>query len=235
MDIPFVNDIDAIGKWEYFDVIQKRTEFSNVPKNKFNDRGFKEIYFFPNGEPYWVFEGWTKGMLLTHEGGNAPIISNKYSIEKIDDKKYMFLEVNADTPYINVLKKTSDKEYTINEIGLRDNIDLPFVYDENILGLWKSICYVSNINDFNPNNTSSDLWLKSVCFKNDGTTIRIYDDKKWFDFWTKDVLIDKKKITASAYEIKLIENKQYLFMEWKMGNYVYAGMEPEYYVFERIK
>lgn len=29
--------------------------------------------------------------------------------------------------------------------------------------------------------------------------------------------------------------KEYLFMEWKMGNYIYGGMEPEHYVFKREK
>ena len=27
--------------------------------------------------------------------------------------------------------------------------------------------------------------------------------------------------------------KEYLFMEWKMGNYIYGGMEPDHYVFMR--
>jgi len=151
----------------------------------------------------------------------------------------MFLEVNdnsssGDKPYINILKKISNKKYSLSEIGIHDNIDLPFVMDENIIGLWKSVDAVQNIKDFIVNKPKiTTLWLKSVCFNEDRTAVRAYDNIKWYDFWTKGVLIDKVRATTSAYDLKLINNKEYMFLEWKMGNYIYGGAKPEYYVFER--
>ncbi len=239
-DLPFENDDDVIGKWQYYDVVQLEEEFDlNNVKTKISNRGFKEIYFLPNGQKYWVFEGWTKGFLFTHYGGNEPINCNKYTIKKINNEMYMFLQVNDNIlndyqTYINVLKKVSNKKYKLSEIGIHDNIDLPFIIDENILGLWKCVDFIENINEFTINKQkSTTLWLKSVCFNNDGTVVRVYDNEQWNDFWTEGVLIDKIKVTTSAYEIKLVDNKEYLFLEWKMGNYIYGGAKPIYYVFER--
>lgn len=235
--ILFTPDEDVIGKWEYFDVIDSEKQFNaNSTKTDLDNKGFKEIYFLPNGEKYWIFDGWTKGCLFTHSGGDEPIIGNPYSIKKINGDMYMFLKVQADEkPYINILKKTSHKKYVVTEIGTRDNIDLPFLMDENVLGLWKSIDFVQDMNDFAPNTSKSQvLLLKTICFNNDGIAIREYENETWHGSWTKGKFIDPQKITASSYEIKLIDNKEYLFVEWKMGNYVYGGAKPNYYVFERF-
>ena len=236
---PFVNDQNVVGKWEYCDIIRLEEDFDvNDQKHKNGDKGFKEIYFLPNGQKYWVFEGWTKGFLFTHEGGDAPIIPHKYNIKEISGDMYLFLEMNDgsinEQPYVNVLKKVSNKEYDLSEIGVHDKIDLPFVIDKNVIGTWNSITFVPAIDHFDPDGPkSSFLWLKSVCFHEDGTAVRIYGNETWNDFWTSGVLIDKSKVTASAYVIKIIENKEFLFLEWKMGNYVYGRLKPEYYVFER--
>lgn len=230
--ISFINDKNVIGKWESFDVVQSEEQLDiNNPNKKSGD--FHEIYFLPNGQKYWIFEGWTKGLLFIHYGGNDPVVTYEYKIININDSKYMFIKTK-DSSNINVLFKTSDKIFDIDDIGVRDNIDLPFVMDENILGLWNAVDYVSRIDDFSPfKQETPELWLKSVMFKSDGSAVRAYGDENWNDFWTKGFLIDKKKNVASAYKIMHIENRDYLFMEWKMGNYVFRGFAPKFYVFTR--
>ena len=82
-NMPFINDDDVIGKWEYYDLIQSEEHFDfNKPKSKIKNKGFKEIYFLHNGQKYWIFEGWTKGFLFTHYGGYEPVNCNKYTIKK---------------------------------------------------------------------------------------------------------------------------------------------------------
>ena len=39
--------------------------------------------------------------------------------------------------------------------------------------------------------------------------------------------------TLCKYEIRKIDDKNYLFVEWKNGDYVYAGQINGYYVFEK--
>jgi hypothetical protein len=224
---------DLIGSDEQYDFSKSRSKIRN--------KGFREIYFLPNGQRYWIFEGWTKNLLFTHSGGDEPVICNRYTIEKVNGDMYMFLKVDGDgsignETYINVLKKVSGKKYALSEIGVRDNIDLPFVMDERIIGIWKTIDVVQNINDFVADEPKmSVFWLKSICFNENGTAVRGYCDVKWYDFWTQGLLISKEMITSAAYEIKIINNEEYLFVEWKMGNYVYGGAVPEHHVFKRIE
>lgn len=236
-NLPFINDNNILGKWSFLNIIQSEEDFDeNKPTAEFNGKGFKEIYFLPDGEKYWIFEGWTKGQLFIHYGGDEPVVSNSYEIKRTDNGLFMLLKVNADSePYIQVLRKTSDKRFALSEIGVRDNIDLPFVMDERVVGLWESVDFVENICDFNPTEVNEDtLWLKSVRFKPDGTAVREYTDETWEDSWTKGKLIDKTKVTAASYEIRDMGSKDYLFLEWKMGNYVYGGAQPDYYVFVRV-
>lgn len=94
------------------------------------------------------------------------------------------------------MKKTSNKHYQLNEIGQRDDID-----------------------SFSPNCICNELWLKQITFHANGIAHRVYNDEVWEDKWTKGFLLDCKKSTASAYILKTINKKQYLFIEWKMGNY----------------
>ena len=225
----FTNDERVLGKWEAFDVVQSETQL----KTKTGKGAFKEIYFLSNGGKYWIFEGWTKGILFTHFGGNEPIIKHEYELKNINDQLFMFLKTENNKD-INVLVKTSNKIYELFEIGRRDNIALPFVFDEKIIGKWSSVAWVHNISDFTGNKTEkSGLWLKSIQFSSDGTSIREYDSEEWRDTWTEGFLIDKEKSTTSAYIIKNINGSEYLFLEWKMGNYVYGGAAHDYYVFER--
>lgn len=40
--------------------------------------------------------------------------------------------------------------------------------------------------------------------------------------------------TKSKYQIETINEVEYLFMEWKSGDYTYGGKVPSYYVFKKI-
>ena len=124
--MPFINDEKAIGKWEYYDIINKQENSSLSLENK----GFKEIYFLPDGEKYWIFEGWTKGKLLVHYGGDEPILCYDYNIKDFAGISYMYIEIKeGGDNYIEVLKKVSDKHFKLSEIGHRENINIDFILD----------------------------------------------------------------------------------------------------------
>lgn len=232
----FENDKDAVGKWTFFDVLDSMDEFdSTIQPSKNIPWGYKEVHFMPNGQGYWIFEGWTKGKLLVCHGGDDPILAFDYIIQKVDQNLFMFIEVTEEiNPYIIVLKKHDSKEYKISDFKKIENINIPFAPDEKIVGNWKTVGYVEKIKAFNPKqNYQNDLWLKSATFKPDGTVLRKYYDCEWLDKWSKGVLLDQKKSIVSKYVFKEIDGKEYMFLEWKMGNYVYGGMPPEYYVFEK--
>ena len=71
-------------------------------------------------------------------------------------------------------------------------------------------------------------------FRPHGVLIQQYwYEEPCHDRWTKGTLLLQKRHTAPSYELRDVEGKEYLFMEWKMGNYVFGGKEPSYYVLER--
>lgn len=225
----FVNDENVIGKWEMVGWIDNPAHNSLDNLIKESD-GYNEIYFLPEGEPYWIFEGWTKGYLLIHYGGDEPINTYKYEISIIDGKEYLFFHIEDRT---EVFVKKDNKIYDKETLGRHDNIDYPFVDDEKVRGKWNSIGYVENAEDFVPNSDGIEYYLKSLEFKNNGILIQKYMDEVWKEKWTKGLVICLHRTTASPYFIQTIDGVEYLFMEWRMGNYIYGGCEPTYYVFRR--
>jgi hypothetical protein len=125
--------------------------------------------------------------------------------------------------------KLADKEFTV-QVGHTDNIDLPFVNDPEVIGEWKSVDFVAEISDFNPDKHSwaeDKLFLKSLTFLDDGKM-----DPQWLA-WTKGVVMHHGDKTASRYEIKQLNGKSYLFFEWKSGDVTISGMKPHYYVLSK--
>ena len=50
--------------------------------------------------------------------------------------------------------------------------------------------------------------------------------------WTKGLILDDKAMTASEYRIQTINGIDYLFLEWKSGDYTYGGI-VNMYIFSR--
>lgn len=192
----------------------------------------KKYIFWKTGKNIGFLKAGQKASYWYITAENEPVLCYKYTIREEENNDFLFVE-SSDKQQIYVLKKTSDKHFHINEIGQRDNINLPFIADDRVLGRWKSICFVNNADDFDPNNSDNELWLKETNFYPNGRVVRIYSDESWEDKWTKGFVLDCKKSTASQYTFKSIDNIEYLFVEWKMGNYVYGGAKPGYYVFTR--
>ena len=107
-----------------------------------------------------------------------------------------------------------------------DNIKYPFVDDPNVIGKWVSVDFVRNPEDFIPGQQRwrwGSLYLKEIQFFKGGTT-------NWAWQWTKGLLLHSGDHTASHYTIKTIDGKQYMFFEWKSGDYVILHRKPAWYV-----
>jgi hypothetical protein len=111
-------------------------------------------------------------------------------------------------------------------VGTKDNIDLPFVNDPQVLGEWESIDFVPDIAAFEPAQPlwKEKLYLKGLTFLENGKT-----PQPWFT-WTKGFVLHHGDQTASRYEVREVKGGQYLFFEWKSGDVTIAGMKPHYYV-----
>ena len=142
----FVNDDRVIGKWENIGWTSSTDSLSVTDLNAKSGE-YNILFFLPNGEPYWIFEGWTKGVILIHYGGDEPILTYRYDFRDIGGRQYLFFRLDDKT---EVFVKADSERYTKETLGIHDNIDLPFVSDEALIGEWDSVAFVSEIGDFSP-------------------------------------------------------------------------------------
>lgn len=243
VNIPFENDERIIGLWEIIGEYDSRTEFDLGKRLNEDEGGQKRyIYFLPEGRQYWVYS-WTKGKLLFNNGDVSFV--NDYTVEKHSDGLYMFVKfksydyLQSGRKTLLVLRQCDNIHYEENDIAKKDNIDMPFVNDENVLGKWKAISFVKHKEEFMPEKIESGFnpFFKEIDFLPEGECVSIYGDKvisgRNTQEWTKGYVLRKWNSTACAYEIRNIDGTEYMFMEWKSGDYRLGGFEAKYYVFAK--
>ncbi|MBQ8216036.1 MAG: MerR family transcriptional regulator [Clostridia bacterium] len=248
--LPFENDPDACGKWEMIDILPTREHFVYGKPKCGHLAWLNEIYFIDGGQSYWSVFGWTKGYLFTHGPKLQTVYINKYTIENYEDRKLLFLEMynycdggadgSFDVPEIWVYEKVKDQHYSSpDDIQKCDPIDYPFINDPAILGTWKvRDFYVTDLSDFDPkrqNWATDELYLLRMEFKKDGvfSSTTKNGTNTGVSSWTKGLILNKRSKTASAYFIKEINGQEYLFREWKSGDYSFGGGRAYWYVFTR--
>lgn len=222
--LPFVDDPAVLGGWTSVDFVREPGDFRAGRRKWDGDLFLKELVFLPGGKCPNGWLTWTKGVVLHHGNSTA----SRYEIRNIDGAEYMFFEwksgdytIRHRKPLYYVLRKTAPLR--------ADNIDLPFVDDPRVVGRWGSVDFVEDPDQFNPAGRvwNSELYLKELVFRPGGKS-----DKPWWT-WTKGVVLHHGDKTASRYEIKKISGAEYMFFEWKNGDYVFRGMKPNCYVLKR--
>ena len=230
---PFINDENAIGKWKLIGISNSK---ENALQNKYVDDNFKikEIYILPNGEDYWIIK-WSKGFIYLNK--------NECPYEIIENKMLLTIPDTFDNTYskIAIFEKENNKKYTIEEIRTKDNINLEFIEDKNIIGFWKSVDFVNKPENFSPNNTywKEELYLQKIIIAPDNSCIASYKGKSEIHNeeieFTKNYFINLgAPNTTSKYIYKTIDKKDYIIVEWKSGDYVYGKMINGYYVLEKL-
>lgn len=245
IDVSFEND-DVVGRWEVVGDFAVKDDFYagyNHDETYYGDVN-KQLYFLAKGEKYWCY-GWTKGFLIIETGDSESL--NRYEVEEHNGERYMFVENKSyhyrrgGKPTVLVLRQLDNKEYTKHGIARQDDINMPFVKDDTILGKWKSISFLSSIEEFDPNKSTSDnnLYFNKIEFFENGKCTSIYGKDiisgNHMQVWTKGYVLRKWNNTACAYEIRKENNREYLIVEWKSGDYRWGGYETDYYVLVRDK
>lgn len=229
----FVNDKQVIGKWKRLGVVARIEDF----KQKKFKRGvrvfeaFKELYFLPGGAPYWSL-AWSKGKLFVRD------MEHEYKI--IEGKLFVFVKdrYSKKVDDIVVYEQVDNKEYTEDEISIKDDTNLPFIMDKRVVGVWNSIDCIDKREDFNEN-ANENYALKTEIFEKDGRRKRIWKDNTIDEGlnWTKNYLIDARPTwnTVSEYEIIEKNGETFMIVEWKSGDYLYGGKINCYYVFKKVQ
>ena len=229
IDYTFENDEAVIGKWKLINGGEDMPHTKN-----------KEIYFLPNGEGYWCYGGWTKGLLFLDDGYNTS--ASKYTLEQRDDGLYMIVAFRSydcwsgAEPDIATLKKLDSRHYSRADIRIKENTDIAFKNDEKVLGKWVAHDFIPDKSDFSENRVckSFEPYFKAVEFLPDGECISVYGDEVISgdkQCWTNGYILRKFNNCACAYEIRQLNGKDYLIVEWKSGDYRWGGYDTDYYVF----
>jgi len=154
-------------------------------------------------------------------------------------------------------------EITRKDDRIYESMDYYFIPDEKILGEWQSIEAFSNDGetynlDFEkeiyiitmgehyqeiPFETLIDIYLERDNNDTYWKTMTIYDDGKakieFTDYslytnWTNGFILNVLPDTISEYVIINYNGSDYIFAEWKSGDYTYRGAKPLYYIFKKI-
>lgn len=167
------------------------------------------------------------GKDVTWDGATASV--------KITDKSDKADDTSMNAPWSNensnaklTVTKGSNGEY-------QDKLDYTFTQDEYATGQWKSLGFFNKISDFNPSEKPDDnpFWAGSTIYP-DGSMTMLYGDGENITglHWTKGYIITFGG-TVPAYQIKQINGKTYMFVEWKSAGYIQTGEIDGYYVFEK--
>jgi len=158
----------------------------------------------------------------------------------MEDMKLNEYHLQNGLPEVWVLKQLDNKPYTKDDIRIFDNTDLPFILDEEVLGKWNVCDFVPHIEMHNPdkpNWSMEDVYWKIVEFRSDGSCTIVYGNGKRYESpsvtWTKGYVHSHMTKCAERYVIRRKKGCDYLFIQWKSGDYTFGKREPKYYVFRR--
>jgi len=119
-----------------------------------------------------------------------------------------------------------------------DSMPYEWVPDNNVLGAWIVHDYIKNRTYFNPNEMTwrgEDFWLTRAVFRSNGYVSFTVGEPKQISNcqYTKGYVYFLGDPCIAAYEIQTVNGVDYLFLEWKSGDYLRSGKVPGYYVFTR--
>lgn len=247
INFPFEEDKQVVGKWKVLGEYAVKEDFyaqGMEAREAFFGNKDGEIYFLPGGEDYWIFS-WTKGYLKL-DGGDQSCLC-RYEVEEDQESRYMFLENKSDEylrggmPTVIVLQQIDNKRYNRREIAREDNTDMPFVNDERVLGDWKAFDFIRSKEEFTPDVShfpQDRLMYKHMHFGEGGSFSSIYLDEtisgEEMQRWTKGYVLRFYNHTACAYEIVTVDDRDYMIIEWKSGDYRFGGYDTNYYVFRKV-
>jgi serine/threonine protein kinase/tetratricopeptide (TPR) repeat protein len=108
-----------------------------------------------------------------------------------------------------------------------DNVNPPFVDDPQVIGQWNSVDFVWSSEDFKPGTQTwkgeLPVFPKFTVLPGGRTSYR------WLT-WTKGQIINQGERTAASYEIRNIGGTNFMFVEWKNGDYILFHSKPGLYV-----
>lgn len=245
LQMPFEDDPCVIGKWTYCGNLEESQPFCQEDQLMKSEVLQKHLYFLPGGNHVWMYY-WSKGFLYYMMPSFNVIVPNAYRIFRANDATYMEIDWMVDIFVGNTHESTTriyrqedTREYTEREtFAVRDNIDVPYVADEQVIGEWETVDCVRDPRDFCSEQRywQGDLWIvdmkfySRVCSQTRRHNGMLY--QKGLKY-SAGVVLDDEMGYAQHYQIHTEQGVDYLIMEHKSGDYSHTGKVLCYYVFKK--
>ncbi len=244
--LPFENDTQVVGKWQLCGKLLDGNDLTSL-EDVDESTADKEIIFMPGGAFAWKYF-WTRGTLYRISPKYTFAIPNSYRTVEQNGIQYMIIQFMSDDCIENgedtlmlLYRQLDNIAYTEHQIRPRvDKTDMPFIDDESIHGEWEALDYVPTISHFNPHVRYSDkediyavdikFLSRGICTKTIHTTS---GNATYMLRYTKGFVLNDKEMAAEEYQIRLLDGKDFLFVQHKSGDYFYGGITPHWYVFQR--
>ncbi len=108
-----------------------------------------------------------------------------------------------------------------------DNVNLPFVDDPQVIGQWNCVDFVWSPEAFKP---ATQTWKGELpLFQKFSVLPGGRTSYRWLT-WTMGKIINRGERTAASYEIRNISGTNFMFVEWKNGDYILFHSKPGLYV-----
>ncbi len=246
MQTSFEDDPCVIGKWVYCGDLEKSGTFANEQDLVKNEILHKELFFLPGGCQTWKYF-WSKDCLYYILPTFNVIVPNPYRILQIGETTYMEIEWGVDSfqndasqTVIRIYKQENTRRYAERETHVaRDNVDVPFVPDDRLLGEWETVDLVSDPSEFRSDQRrcQSDFWVVGMQFFNRGmcTQTRKYvtgEYQAWLQY-SAGMIIEYPYERVWHYQMHTENGADYLIAEYKYSDYNYTGKVQQYYVLKR--
>jgi serine protease AprX len=118
---------------------------------------------------------------------------------------------------------------SMSNAAISDNGATPVWSEDTVVGKWKSVDYVRAIGEFQSDKIKweGDLFLKEFRCSADGLTSLGWTCK---DGW----VVHSNGKTKYRYFLKTLNSSEYLFLPWLTDDVTLRGLEPFYYVLQRV-
>ncbi len=160
---------------------------------------------------------------------------------KAADVKRKIISPTDETMIKKFEKKLADDGYYYDFY----DSECKFVSDPNIIGEWTAVDYVYDYKNwiYDSDKDTAELWLNKVEFTSDGNWICYYGNNNARIFWkwtygqtiyTEGDYREDSMYRVGSYYLYQIDGEEFLFVEWKSGDYIQKEITVQgWYVFKK--
>lgn len=246
LQMPFEDDPRVIGKWTYCGDLAPDMQFCDEQTLTQKVVSQTHLYFLPGGCNIWMYF-WSKDYLYFMLPDFNVIVPNAYRVFCVGDVTYMELNWMVDiflgdthTCTTRIYRQEDTRAYTERETYVvHDDLDVPYVPDECVLGKWETVDIVRDPDAFRSKKKywQGDFWIVDMEFLGRGVCVQtrranggLY--QKGLEY-SAGIVLDRERGFVQHYRIFIENQTEYLIMEHKSGDYCYKGTVGCYYVFKR--